>query len=58
MAKIRLPKTRPDVGVSPIPQIAPTTADPGAVLASGLVSIGGQLVDRAKNKSLRTLLLG
>lgn len=56
MAKIRLPKTRPDVGVSPIPQIAPTTADPGAVLAGGLIGIGGQLADqemrrRAKEKS-------
>lgn len=56
MAKIRLPKTRPDVGVSPIPQIAPTTADPGAVLAGGLMGIGSQLADqemrrRAKEKS-------
>jgi hypothetical protein len=42
--------------VSPIPQIAPTTADPGATLAGGLIGIGSQLADqemrrRAKEKS-------
>ena len=50
MAKIRLPKTSPEIGISPIPRIAPTQTDPGAVLAGGLVSLGGQLIEQTKRK--------
>ena len=46
MAKIRLPKTSPEIGISPIPRIAPTQTDPGAVLAGGLIGIGSQLADQ------------
>jgi len=50
MAKIRLPRTRPDIGISPIPRIAPTENTPEAALASGLYGLGNTLQARAGKK--------
>ncbi len=47
MAKIRLPQSRPDVGISPIPRIAPTEDTPEAALARGLYGIGSRLQQQA-----------
>ena len=50
MAKIRLPRTRPDIGISPIPRIAPTEDTPEAALAGGLYGLGNTLQAQAEKK--------